>query len=246
MWGSGFILILEKKINRPRTGFGPGTPHRDTQKAMRIFSGFFVFAVKKACFIFFVFGLWPAGLWAQEDRVLFLPSEAVFDRLIGDPREPQNYLAAELDKDRFDGSIAATLEFLQWIQKNNTRWGWGIEGDTFIQVESPGYGQYSLTDSNYYLVLPERVSDWYLGTYLSESSGDFSNRLEFLHVSSQLGDGFFKTIQGFPYTQESFRFTASYQPSDRFRLYAGVGCYTQTVPEVAPFFAHAGVELYSS
>jgi len=189
--------------------------------------------------------LFPRGAKSQEDHLLFLPSDAVFDHLIGDPREPQNYLSAELDHDRFDGSIAATLEFLQWVQKNQTRWGWGVEGDTFIQVEAPGYGHYSLTNSDYYLVLPERVSDWHLGTYLSESSGDFSNRLEYLHTSSQLGDGFFTTIQGFPSTQESFRYTASYQPEERVRFYAGGGFYTKTLPEEAPFFLHAGTELYS-
>jgi hypothetical protein len=188
----------------------------------------------------------PLGLWAQEDRLLFLPGESVFNHLIGDPREFQSSLIAELTQERFDGSIAATPEFLQWIQSNGTKWGWGIEGDTFIQVESPGYGHYSLTDSNYYLVLPERVSDWYLGTYFSESYGDFSNRLEFLHVSSQLGDGFFDSTKSFPYLQESFRFTASYQATDRIRFYMGTGYYTEAIPEEAPCFIQMGTELYTS
>jgi hypothetical protein len=81
---------------------------------------------------------------------------------------------------------------------------------------------------------------------LSESSGSFSNRLEFLHVSSQLGDGFFNSAQSVPYTQGSFRYTASYLVSDRIRLYAGGGVYTENVPGDPPFYIQMGTELYTS
>ncbi|HEY5039080.1 MAG TPA: DUF1207 domain-containing protein, partial [bacterium] len=161
------------------------------------------------------------------------------------PREAQSYLIAQLNSDRFDGSIAATLEFLQLIQKDGTRWGWGVEGDTFIEVESPGYSSNSLVSNDYFLIFPEKVSDWYLGTYFSESSGDFSNRFEYVHVSSHLGDGVFTTTQGFVYTRESLRFTTSFHPSDQFRLYAGVGYYPHIDPEEPRFFFHVGTELYT-
>ena len=191
------------------------------------------------------FSLFPTGLRAQEDTLLFLPSNPVFDRLIGDPREPQNYLAAELNKPRFDGSISATIEILQWVQKDKTRWGLGVEGDTFIQVESPGYGPLSLTDRTYFLVVPERVSDWYLGAFISESSRGFSNLLEVMHVSSQLRDGSFADIQNFVSTQVSFRYTASFRPSDQLRLYGGLGYFSQVLHGEPPVFAHAGAEIYS-
>jgi len=111
-------------------------------------------------------------------------------------------------------------------------------------VEAPGYGHYSLTNSDYYLVLPERVSDWHLGTYLSESSGDFSNRLEYLHTSSQLGDGFFTTIQGFPSTQESFRYTrpTSLRNGSGF---TPAGVFTPRRFRGGTFLLARGDELYS-
>jgi len=218
IWGSEFILIPKAKI----------------------------LLAKALYFWFWLLILLPAGLWAQESRLLFLPAEPNFEHLIGDPREAQSYLSAQLDKAQFDGSIAAIIEFLQWKPGDNTRWGWGIETDSFIQLESPGYGPYSLETLDYFLIFPERVSDLYLGTYLSESSGDLSNRLEFLHDSSQLGDGFFGKEQGIIYTRSSLRFTSSFQPSDRFRLYAGTGYYIQNLYGQPSFFFHLGTELYTA
>jgi hypothetical protein len=211
---------------------------------MGIYLRLCAFTAQKVYCLFFLFCLFPLSAIAQDDRLLFLPPYPVFERLIGDPREPQSYLAAQLNRSRFDGSIAAPIEFLQWTSNDAAKWGWGIETDTFIEVESPGYGPYSLTSLDYFLIFPARVSDWYLGSYFSETSGDFSNRLEYLHVSSQLGDGFFSSIQGFVYTRESLRFTTSFRPSDHFRFYAGVGYYTRLIPEGPPFFAHTGAEFY--
>ena len=187
----------------------------------------------------------PFSLWAGENPLLFLPKKPVFERLIGDPREAQSYLIGQLNNDRYDGSVAATLEFLQWTPGDGTQWGWGFEGDSFIEVESPGYGPYSLVSHDYFLIFPEKVSDWNLGTYFSESSGVFSNRIEYLGTSSHLGDGFFSSFQGSKYARQSLRFTTSLQPSDRFRFYAGLGYYSYITPEEPPFFVHAGLELYT-
>ncbi len=176
----------------------------------------------------------PGWLRAGEDQLLFLPTQPVFNQIIGDPREPQNYLIANLSYPRFEGAIGPTLEFLQWRPSDGSRWGWGIMGASFIELDSLGN-----------FVYPERVSDWYLGMYFSESSGDFSHRFEYMHVSSHLGDELFNFIPRIIYTRESFRWTTSWKPSESFRLYAGVGYYPHIAPAEPPLFAHAGLEFYS-
>lgn len=193
-------------------------------------------SVAKFILCLFLFGLWflPLSALAGEEQLLFLPVEPVFNQLIGDPREPQDALIANLSYPRFEGAIGPTLEFLQWRPADDSRWGWGIEGASFIELDSLGH-----------FVYPERVSDWYLGMYFSESSGDFSHRFEYLHVSSHLGDELFDSVQRIIYTRESFRWTSSFQPSDTLRLYAGVGYYPHIAPVEKPFFMHGGAELYS-
>lgn len=177
----------------------------------------------------------PCGLWAGEDQLLFLPQEPVFNRLIGDPREPQNALIANLSYPRFEGAIGPTIEFLQWRPSDGSRWGWGLMGASFIELDSLGH-----------FVYPERASDWYLGMYFSESAGDFSNRFEYTHVSSHLGDELFDVIPRIIYSREFFRWTVSYQPSETLRVYGGPGCYSHMAPAGRPLFAQAGAELYTS
>ena len=106
--------------------------------------------------------------------------------------------------------------------------------DGFIQLESLGDA-----------VFPERVSDWYLGMVFSESSGPFSNRLEYVHVSSHLGDSLFDSIPRIIYTRESFRFTTSFRPSDQWRFYLGAGYYPHLDPAEPRLFFHGGLEAYS-
>lgn len=187
-------------------------------------------------FLLVFVSLWllSANAVAGEDQLLFLPTQPVFNQIIGDPREPQNYLIANLSYPRFEGAIGPTLEFLQWRPSDGSRWGWGIMGASFIELDSLGN-----------FVYPERVSDWYLGMYFSESSGDFSHRFEYMHVSSHLGDELFNFIPRIIYTRESFRWTTSWKPSESFRLYAGVGYYPHIAPAEPPLFAHAGLEFYS-
>lgn len=173
-------------------------------------------------------------LKAEEDRLLFLPSHPAFDRLIGDPREPQNAILANLTYPRFEGSVGPTLEFLQWVPKDGSRWGWGIWGASFIELDSLGHFTY-----------PERASDWYLGMYFSETSGVLSNRLDYTHVSSHLGDELFLAIPRFIYTRESFRWITSFTPSEQVRLYGGAGYSPHVAPMEKPFFFHLGAELYT-
>ena len=69
--------------------------------------------------------------------------------------------------------------------------------------------------------------------------------LEYVHISSHLGDELFDYVPRFIYTRESFRFTSAFRPSERFRLYVGVGYWGHVDPVEKPFFLHGGVELYS-
>jgi len=164
----------------------------------------------------------------------FLPKEPTFRALIGDPREPKKAIIAQTNQDRFEGAIGLTYEFLQWVPGDGTRWGWGLLGCSFIELDAPGGNVY-----------PERVSDWHVGTYFSQSSGDFSHRFEYLHVSSHLGDYLFHYQLRFVYTRESFRWTTSWVPSDRVRLYGGMGYWGHIDPEDRPFYMHFGTELYT-
>ncbi len=187
----------------------------------------FTWVLLVLCFI-------PLLLFAAGDELRFLPPEPVFDRLIGDPREPQDALIADLTHAQFEGAVGPVLEFLQWRPVDGSRWGWGIQGASFIELDSLGD-----------FVYPERVSDWYLGMYFSEAYGNFSHRFEYTHISSHLGDELFDEIPRIIYSREFFRWTTSFQPSESVRLYAGLACYSHMAPAGKPFFAQAGTELYT-
>jgi hypothetical protein len=187
-----------------------------------------------ACALVVIFGF-PFIAWAQEPpQWVLLPSQLVFRPLIADPREIHDSVSANGAWDTYEGDIGDIIELLQWRPLDGSRWGWGIEGASDIQLDGLGNG-----------VFPERVSDWYLGTYFSESYGQISNRLEYLHVSSHLGDSLFAAEPRIIFTRESFRWTTSYDPSRQVRVYAGVGYYPHMAPDDQRFYAHWGAELYS-
>lgn len=181
--------------------------------------------------------LWaiPFTARAQESTWAFLPGEPLFRPLVADPREIHDSLSANGAWDTYEGDIGDTIELLQWRPKDGSRWAWGIEGASDIQLDGLGNG-----------VFPERVSDWYLGTYFSESAGQISNRLEYLHQSSHLGDSLFDAETRIIFTRESFRWTTAYDPSRQLRLYAGLGDYPHMAPNDRRFYTHWGAEVYSA
>ncbi len=217
----GFILILEKTLLPQR--------HRGTVLKTNFF--------RLAYFLWVSVPLWlmPLFVLAGEDELRFLPPEPVFDRLIGDPREPQNALIADLNYPRFEEPSAPSWNFLQWRLRDGAVGGWGIQGASFIELDSLGD-----------FVYPERVSDWYLGMYFSESSGFFSHRLDYTHVSSHLGDELFGFVPRIIYSRESFRWITSYQPGENFRIFAGAGYSPHIAPEEKAFLLHGGMELYTN
>ncbi len=165
---------------------------------------------------------------------VFLPVTPLFQPLIGDPREPQTSVLAYTSQNRFEGAIGTTLELLRYSASDETRWGWGILGSGFILLD-----QYGAT-------FPLRGSDWFAGMYLSESSGVFSHRLEFVHQSSHLGDSLEGIQEPAMYNGENFNLTTAFQPSEDLRLYAGLGAWENLYPADKAFFASLGTEIYSS
>jgi hypothetical protein len=184
-------------------------------------------------FLFYFLGLTRAVL---ADRWDFLPNEPLFNPLIGDLREPQYGIVARPDQNNYDGAIGQSIELIQWQSNETTKWAWGIEGECFLQLTSTGAATYPLV-----------VSDWYLGTYFSEKSGNFTNRLEYLHVSSHLGDSLIYTVERIIYSRESLRLTTSYDFSNNFRLYGGPCYWTHLSPDSGDprLFFHAGAEIYT-
>ncbi len=208
--------------------------------------------MKRVAYLLLIFFLakFPEVIRAQENTWEFLPAVPVFEPLLGDPREGSNGVNLRTGKINFEGAVGSTLEFLQWRPDKVERWGWGIMGSGFVGLDSVNYSDYpnravTVNGNLVYDEFPEMVNDWYFGMYFSESSGNFSNRLEYIHVSSHLGDELFDYVPRFIYTRESFRFTSSYQPSDQFRLYAGLGDYPHMAPDDKRLFVHAGTEIYT-
>lgn len=190
-----------------------------------------------------------SGAFADGDRLLFLPNDLAYQPMIGDPREPHYGITLRSGENPYEGAIGSFIELLQWRPGDNSCWSWGILGAGYIGLGTADSSQYparqvQIGDIIYYDSFPEHVSDWYLGTYFAESLGYFSNRFEYTHVSSHLGDELFGYVDPFIYTQESLRFTSSFQPDDRVRIYAGAGYFTHIAPPDNLFFFHGGTELY--
>ncbi|HVM32500.1 MAG TPA: DUF1207 domain-containing protein, partial [bacterium] len=162
------------------------------------------------------------------------PSQMVFKPLLADPREIHSSVSSNGAWDTYEGDIGDIIELLQWRPADGTLWAWGIEGASDIELNGLGNG-----------VFPERVSDWYLGTYFSQSQGDVSHRLEYLHVSSHLGDSLFNVEPRVIFTRESFRWTTAWQVDHQWRLYWGLGYYPHMAPDDKRYYFHWGGELFT-
>ncbi len=164
---------------------------------------------------------------------VFLPPSPLFKTLIGAPRDPYTGITAYLNQTRYEGAVGDTFEFLRYSPADQTQWGWGVFGQGYILLGENGP------------VFPMLAGDWYAGMYLSEASGPFSHRLEFEHQSAHLGDSLQGVQTPIFFSRENFNLTSSFQPSDQFRLYAGIGDWENMYPRGSPFFCSAGTEAYS-
>ncbi|HUO56605.1 MAG TPA: DUF1207 domain-containing protein [bacterium] len=170
----------------------------------------------------------------RAEEWVFLPERPLFHPLIADPREPHLSATAYLNQTQWEGAIGQAFEFLRY-KPGDGEWGWGLLASAFTWLDEDG------------ATFPMRDSDWYLGTYISQrpTGSPLSFRLEYLHVSSHLGDALSSQQARIIYTRESFRLTGSYDPLPEWRLYAGGGYYGHIAPAEPPWFFHAGTEIYS-
>jgi hypothetical protein len=186
-----------------------------------------------------VFGTAKAA-WAAESQVVFLPAGHVFEPLMADLREPNTSIALTPDFKYYDGALGGTLDLVRWNPSDGSHWAWGALGSGYlylINISAHALGQsYRLEDI-----------DLWMGTYLSESLGLFSNRLEYLHGASHLGDQYFFTdLQPIAYIRDGLQLTDSFRPSECLRLFVGLGYWLYAAPPVPPLFIQVGTEIYSA
>jgi hypothetical protein len=186
-------------------------------------------------FLWFVFGCLAllAASQVQAEEWVFLPSPPLFQPLIGDPREPQTSVIAYTSQTQFEGAVGRELDLVRYAPGDGSQWGWGILGAGFIRLGLEG------------VAFPMRVNDWYAGMYLSEASGAFSHRLEFVHQSSHLGDSYEGAREPIIYNGENFNYNLSFQPWENLRLHMGLGAWENLYPFDNAFFASVGTEIYS-
>ena len=181
------------------------------------------------CFLFFLSSPLVAEEW------VFLPDRPLFRLLAADPREPHLSATAYLNTNQWEGAIGQSFEFLRYQSEGAGEWGWGLLASAFTWLDENG------------ATFPMRDSDWHVGTYISQRpvGSPLSFRLEYLHVSSHLGDALSAQQARIIYTRESFRMTGSYEILPEWRFYAGGGYYGHIAPAELPWFFHAGTEIYS-
>jgi len=181
------------------------------------------------CLFLGIFSTARAGsnLWT------FLPIKPLFSPLLADPREPLIGVMGYTNQSRYEGEVGSFVEFLRYTPADGSQWGWGIFGSGFILLDEDG------------ATFPMRDGDWYAGMYLSEKSGNFSERVEFEHESSHLGDSLQGIVLPLFVSRENFNLALSYSDPRLFRLYARIGSWVNMAPTGDPFFYSIGGELYS-
>lgn len=161
------------------------------------------------------------------ENAAFLPSELLFRPLFADPREPRAALSRTLGARQWEGAIGRTLELIQWGKGN--RRAWGITGAAYAWLDQRGTS------------FPLRDSDWWFGTYWARRAGTASQKLEYTHVSSHLGDALFPQRERIVYSREMFRLLLSAERKAGRRFYLGAGYWIKTIPKEKPWFFQVGM-----
>ncbi len=186
--------------------------------------------MRKAVILFLLVNssfLIPNSSFAADSSTSFLPAEPLFKSLLADPREPRAALTRTLGKRQWEGAIGRTIELTQWGR--GVRKAWGITGAAYAWLDQRGTS------------FPLRDSDWWFGTYLARKAGVASQKLEYTHVSSHLGDALFNQQGRIVYSREMFRLLLSAERKADRRFYLGAGYWIKTIPREKPWFFQVGM-----
>jgi hypothetical protein len=175
----------------------------------------------------------PLLVHGDEEKWIFLPSAPLFQPVIGDPNDTTTSVIAYTNESRFEGAFGATAEIIRYLPVDQTQWAAGIFGCGHILFDEVG--------GNY----PMQVGNWFVGGYLSESCGLFSNRFEYEHESSHLGDSLQGIVPPIIYNGENINFTDAFQPCEYLRLTGQMGLWVSGLPENKDFFESLEGEIYT-
>ena len=163
---------------------------------------------------------------------------------LADPLEPQNSLAVNPDTVDYYGSLGGSLEIFRESRPGGSAWSMGFLGEANLEIFRFSWASYRLGDI-----------DLWAGAFVSESEGAFTNRLEFLHGVSHLGDWLFSAssvssenfpaLTAVPWERDGLQYLDSYRAGSLLRLYGGGGFWFSSTPAAPPLYLHAGMELTS-
>ncbi len=156
------------------------------------------------------------GVWMPQQTVLFAP-------LIADPRQVM-YSSDYRFHDTALGSKITGVAFgdvfpvFRWLNVGP------YNGDFEISVEGGLWAVFSLSENSSALL----NSDFYIGFPFTYAYGKWAHRLRLSHLSSHLGDEYIKlnpTVVRKNLSYESIDVATSFQVTDSFRVYGGIGGY---------------------
>ncbi len=169
--------------------------------------------------------------FASEGTSDFWPGSPLFRPLLADPREAHTALKRVLGRSQWEGALGGPVEFVQW-GLGKSRMGWGITGAAFIWLDQHKNS------------FPMRDSDWWMGTYFSSRQGPLSQKFEYTHVSSHLGDALSDERRRVVYSREMFRLLAALGTRPGRRGYLGMGYWVKSIPGEKPWFFQSGIERF--
>lgn len=179
-------------------------------------------------------GLW--GIWLPEGPPLFRP-------LIADPRSLTYSLGWRfndqvIEKNVIDISFADRLPIFRWCNLGK------LHGDLQLELEGGVWAVFDPLHEEAPLV----DADYYVGFPLTYAFKNWAIRFRGYHISTHIGDEFLINHPHFDRRNpsiEAFDLYISYQPTQDFRLYGGIGwlaCQDDSF-RVGALYAELGVEL---
>lgn len=174
-----------------------------------------------------------------------LPSQALFEPLIADPRWPRftvayhYYIKDKYLRHAFNPNFGASFALYRIANPvKNYEWELGVQAGLFGLMEI-GSTPTALVNADYFVGIP-----------VSYRSGSWSGLLRFYHISSHLGDEFMLTPEG----KRTKRINLSYEGIDilasynfiNWRFYGGGGYIVHKEPSsYKPLKFQGGAEYYS-